>query len=721
MKIEKISTSHPFRAYLLIGILASIMIFLVGYSLYAGNRMTSKYAPLIDAAMEIKLETTTAHLWFEELISGDRDTEIEDILIHLGEAEWFSQAMLAGGIHPVGTFIPLENKELRNKVKIIQDKLSDFRQITTERLATIKTSGIGTEIDRQYDSVFLDLTNNLDEVESSLQRLMLEDLNRFRILQVILIIISLVLSLSIGIVFYRFNSSRNENLSALSKSEERFRTVADFNYDWEYWLGPEGDFIYVSPSCERISGYTVDEFIEKPSLFFDLIHPDDKDLVNEHFNICKSDKAGAEHIDFRIFTRNKEEHWIGHVCRPVFNAEGKWLGRRASNRDITERKTAGEALIFSENRYRTLFENIQSGFALHEIVLDKNNNPVDYMFLEINKAFEDFTGLKRENIIGRKVTQALPGIEKDPANWIQTYGNVALTGEHISFENYAEPLDKWYSVIAYRPKVKQFATIFLDITDRKKAEEEIRKLNEELEQRVKDRTAELESVNKELEAFSYSVSHDLRAPLRHITGFSELLQKQASSTLDEKSLRYFRIISESATGMGELIDDLLAFSRMGRVDLKRISVDLNKIVKEVRKELKKDYEKRKIEWDIGDLPEAQCDPALIKTVFINLISNAIKYTSTRKDAKITIGSYMENNDENIIFVKDNGVGFNMKYVDKLFGVFQRLHKQEDFKGTGIGLANVRRIVHRHGGRTWAEGKLDEGAAFYISIPKTRKG
>jgi len=247
----------------------------------------------------------------------------------------------------------------------------------------------------------------------------------------------------------------------------------------------------------------------------------------------------------------------------------------------------------------------------------------------------------------------------------------------------------------------------------------LQKSSEELERRVIARTQELQSANKELEAFSYSVSHDLRAPLRHIDGFADLLQKHIHSALDEKGRRFMKTISESAKQMGCLIDDLLAFSRVGRVELHETVVNLEQLVKDVQRDLLPDGQGRQITWNIGPLPEVRGDPSMLRQVLANLINNAVKYTRHREEARIEIGCDGSNSRETVIFVRDNGAGFDMQYAHKLFGVFQRLHNASEFEGTGIGLANVRRIIQRHGGRTWAEGAVDVGATFYVSLP-TRK-
>jgi light-regulated signal transduction histidine kinase (bacteriophytochrome) len=226
---------------------------------------------------------------------------------------------------------------------------------------------------------------------------------------------------------------------------------------------------------------------------------------------------------------------------------------------------------------------------------------------------------------------------------------------------------------------------------------------------------ELRRSNKELEAFSYSVSHDLRAPFRHIVGYSELLKKQEGNDLSEKGRRYVDTIIDSAYTAGTLVDNLLRFSQMGRTALKPRRIDVHRLIDEVRQQLTTHAAGRRIDWVIGDLPEVTADPVLIRLVFENLLDNAVKYTRPREKARIEIGS-TRNDGETVFFVRDNGVGFDMKYIDKLFGVFQRLHRMEEFEGTGIGLANVRRIVERHGGRAWGEGTLNKGATFFVALP-----
>ena len=258
-----------------------------------------------------------------------------------------------------------------------------------------------------------------------------------------------------------------------------------------------------------------------------------------------------------------------------------------------------------------------------------------------------------------------------------------------------------------------------EVEGRKAAEASLKTLNETLEEKVKERTSQLEISNQELESFSYSVSHDLRAPLRHVHGFVELLSNHLQGNMDDKSEHYLKVISSASKDMGQLIDDLLSFSRMGKNQIENSKVDLNIIIKDIITALQPDMKDREVHWNISELPTVKGDVNMIRLVFVNLISNALKFTRLKSPAMIEIGSELDTEIKNhvIIYIKDNGAGFDMQYKEKLFCVFQRLHSHRDYEGTGIGLANVKRIIQRHGGRVWADGVTGEGAVFYVTLPK----
>jgi PAS domain S-box-containing protein len=341
----------------------------------------------------------------------------------------------------------------------------------------------------------------------------------------------------------------------------------------------------------------------------------------------------------------------------------------------------------------------------------------DLRFVRLNRAGEELLGIPRETLIGRNDFDFFP---KDEAEFFTSKDRAVLSGKAL-LDIPEEPIQTSNGVrILHTKKVPilnqdgspgYLLGISEDITDRKRIEREMAELHEG----IRRRGVELEAANHELEAFSYSVSHDLRAPLRHIDGFSDLLTRQSGHLLDDKGRRYLDAISESAKSMGRLIDDLLAFSRMSRSQIHSGPVNLASLVAEVQKELVLRATPRDVEWKLESLPAVHGDRGMLKLVFTNLLANALKYSSRREKSVIEVSSARTER-EIVVCVRDNGVGFDMKYQHKLFGVFQRLHRDDEFEGTGIGLATVRRIVNRHGGRTWAEAAIDQGAAFYVALP-----
>ena len=340
---------------------------------------------------------------------------------------------------------------------------------------------------------------------------------------------------------------------------------------------------------------------------------------------------------------------------------------------------------------------------------------LDGYFKRLNPAWESTLGWTIPDLLSKPWLDFVHPDDRDST--ISEAEKLASGVPILQFENRYECRDGTYRWLAWRVPAPEPGSPILypiarDVTEARRAVEEIRRLNADLALRV----AQADAANKELEAFSYSVSHDLRAPLRHASGFVALLQKHASATLDEKGRRYLHTISDAAKKMGCLIDDLLAFSRSGRVEMQRIRVPLGGLLEEVRQDLRHEIEGRSVEWKIDPLPDVDGDPVLLRQVLVNLVSNAVKYTRYTAKALIEIGTRIDPELGTVFYVRDNGAGFDMKYVKKLFGVFQRLHSTQEFEGTGIGLANVRRIIQRHGGTVWGEGRVGEGATFHFTFP-----
>ena len=381
---------------------------------------------------------------------------------------------------------------------------------------------------------------------------------------------------------------------------------------------------------------------------------------------------------------------------------------------MVDLEIANKELEILEESYRLSFEHVSD--IIYSVDMDFN-------ITSMAPSVERVLGYKPQDFIGRSAYDLRNILMPESFEQVLADIDLILKGETITAAVYrfiAKDGTIKYGEVSGSPiisygRIIGIISVARDITERKRGEEEIRRLNTELEQRVLDRTAQLEATNNELEAFSHMVSHDLKSPLQHISGYAELLNKRAYQAIDEKSRQYLKIITDSAIGMGKLIDDILSFSRMGRVEMMKRKINLDILVKEILSDFQADARGRNIDLKVGPLPEVHGDSAMLRQVLVNLISNAFKYTKMRTDAVIEIGSTCSENGEVCIFVRDNGAGFDMKYADKLFGLFQRLHLAENFEGTGVGLANVRRIIHRHGGKVWAEGKVGEGATFYFTL------
>jgi len=495
----------------------------------------------------------------------------------------------------------------------------------------------------------------------------------------------------------------------LRASEERFRSLIENSYDGFVLLDAQGEVSYYSPSHERITGYTNEERAGQSSA--SLIHPDDLERFLEDSQRLFQTPGAIHSTAYRIRHKDGSWRWIEGVAHNLLH-DPSVRAVVINSRDVTARKRAEEALLDSEKRFRALVEHGADQVSLVA---------PDGTLLYENPTSMRPLGYPSGTFLDRSLFELLHPDDLPMARrtWEDVLASAGVSHQASFRLRHADGSWRWVEGTATNlqnePSVGAVVINYRDITERKRAEEEIHRLNTELEQRVVDRTAELEAANKELEAFSYSVSHDLRAPLRTIDGYTRLLGSEFESILPAQAREYLGNVREGSRRMNRLIMDLLALSRVTRHALTYQEVNLSNLAQAIANDLQKTEPDRHVEFVVYKGLTAHGDPGLLQIVLQNLLGNAWKFTSKREPARIKFGALTLPTGARAFFVRDNGAGFDMAYAEKLFGAFQRLHTEAEFEGTGIGLATVQRIIQRHGGRVWAEGQVDEGATFYFML------
>jgi PAS domain S-box-containing protein len=525
-------------------------------------------------------------------------------------------------------------------------------------------------------------------------------------------------------------TERKQAETALRESEERFHAMLNGIPQLAWMANPEGDIFWFN---QRWYDYTGTTFEKMRGWGWQSVH--DPETLPKIVEGWKASIANGTDFEMEFPLRAADGHFGTFLTRvvPLKDDQGdvvRWFG---TNTDISERKQAAEKLAMQAAELARSRVAAESQSVMFKLVLDNMGEGLiaadqDGHFLIWNDAAHNLMGRGAEDLPTEQWTPHyevfLPdGITPCPQDRLPLVR--ALHGESVQVELIVQPpgtAPGKFLEVAARPlkdaqgSLRGGVAVLRDITQRKADEREIQKLNDSLEIRVSERTSELAAANRELESFSYSVSHDLRAPLRHISGFSKMLVEEFGAGLDPGARRYLDRIQAGTQKMGLLVDELLNLAKVGRHAVNRRPAALNAIVAEVIAMLEADGEGRQVEWRVADLPVVDCDPILVKQIFQNLLANALKFTRSRTPAVIEVRCMEPEKDGQAVFmVRDNGIGFSMKYADKLFGVFQRLHRSEDFEGTGIGLATVQRIVQKHGGRVWAEAEVEKGATFYFTL------
>ena len=487
--------------------------------------------------------------------------------------------------------------------------------------------------------------------------------------------------------------------ATLREKEVLFRTVADFTYDWEYWTDPEQTYLYVSPSCERITGYTAKDFFEDPELIQKITYPDDRAIVSKHINQEKENQLSHQ-LDFRIVTRDGQVRWMGHLCQPVYDPNGRYLGRRGSNRDVTDQKNAEKALRQSEEKFRRIVNTAHEGIY----VLDSEGK-----ITFVNGQMADMVGCTVEEMQGRYLIDFIDDFASVEAYW-DTYpaNEENPVSRDLHFRGNGD--SEMWGMVSSSPIYDdngQFAGalgMVADVTERKKAELAVKE------------------ANNELKAFIDAVSHDLKNPIISTEMLCNLLLEKYGDKLDDKARRYLQLINASTAQMSRLVSDLLELSKIGQVVPNLAHVEFGDLLNRVASRFQGMLDSDGIELIVADhFPTVYCDVDRIYQVLDNLLGNAIRFAKVTDRPKIVVGCEDAGNTYYRCYVSDNGPGIDAEHHQRIFEAFQRIPEKGNEEGTGLGLTIVQRLVHRHGGDVWVESEKGKGATFYFTLPKWTQG
>ena len=588
-------------------------------------------------------------------------------------------------------------------------------------LAIIFLSRVGITI---YGSTLIILV-------ASLPSLAPDHVKDFSIILAPLSIITISVVLSIIGTINRDLLERDRNLEReklISELEQKSRNLEERQHFIGTVLDAQPGTVYIYDLKENRNvfvnrnwltdyGYSTEETQSDDNLLGNIIHPADMPRIVEHQNRLKKTPAEKACLEIEYRIRRKDHTWRWVQSRDTIftkNERGETTHILGILLDVTESKEAQDALRESEKKYRELFENMTSGFAVHEMIYDDHGKPVDYRYIEINPAFEKLTGVPASALLGKRLKDLMPDTED---YWIETFGNVAMTGKPISYTNFSREIGKHFDTYVFSSKKDTFTVVFNDATERVMAKNEVEKLNEELKQRVR----ELEDSNSELTQFTYTVSHDLKSPLVTISGYLGYLEEAAVLGNMEQLKKDTLRIQEAVKKMHALLTELLELSRIGRMMNDPVSVPFKDIVADALKLVQGQFEKHNVTIQTQpNLPIVHGDRQRLTEILQNLVENAAKYMGDQTNPLIEIGQQGEDAESGqpIFFVRDNGMGVAPEYHERIFGLFNKLDGQSE--GTGIGLALVKRIIEVHGGRIWIESQLREGTTFFFTLPSAQK-